>query len=149
VKERALLAAIGGIFIVAIAAGCGAGTSTLSTSEYVSKLNAMCRDFAAREKKIGEPTSYNDLLDKEPRILDAFEKAIADKVGDLHAPPELASQADRLAEIANQQRDVLGGLVQAVKKGDLARVQALVARNAALNMKSSAIARRLGAEACS
>jgi hypothetical protein len=149
VKERALLAAAGGIFLVAIAAGCGAGTSTLSTTEYISKLNAMCRDFAAREKKIGEPTSYNDLLDKEPRILDAFEKAIADKVGDLHAPPELASQADRLAEIANQQRDVLGGLVQAVKKGDLARVQALVARNAALNMKSSAIARRLGAEACS
>jgi hypothetical protein len=53
------------------------------------------------------------------------------------------------AEIANQPRNVLGGLVQAVKKGDLAQVEALVARNAALNMKSSAIGRRLGAEACS
>jgi hypothetical protein len=87
--------------------------------------------------------------DGAPRILDAFETAIADKVGDLDAPPGLASQADRLAELADQQRDVLGGLVEAVRKGDLAQVQALVASNAALNSKSSAIARRLGADSCS
>src|SRR5207249_2393725 len=91
----------------------------------------MCGDFSAREEQIGEPHSYADLSDKEPQILDAFEKTIADKVGNLHAPPEIAAQADRLVEIADQQRDVLAGLVAAAKKGDLAKVQRLLARNAA------------------
>jgi hypothetical protein len=144
-----LLFAMTGVLVPAIAAGCGSDTPRLSKAQYVSKLDEMCGDFSAREERIGEPHSYADLSDKEPQILDAFEKTIADKVGDLHAPPEIAAQADRLVEIADQQRDVLAGLVAAAKKGDLAKVQRLLARNAALNMQSSTIARQLGANACS
>ena len=144
-----LLFAMTGVLVPAIATGCGSDTPRLSKAQYVSKLNAMCGDFSAREEQIGEPRSYADLSDKEPQILDAFEKTIADKVGDLHAPPEIAAQADRLVEIADQQRDVLAGLVAAAKKGDLANVRRLLSMNAALNMQSSTIARQLGANACS
>jgi hypothetical protein len=63
----------------------------------------MCGDFASREQKIGEPHSYGDLVDKEPLILAAFEKAIADKVGDLHPPPEL-SLAETMLSTGNQAR---------------------------------------------
>lgn len=136
-----------GMLVAGLAAGCG-GAREPSKQEYVSKLNAMCADFSAREQKIGEPHTLADLVDKGPRILDAFEKAIADKVATLKAPDEIADQADRLVDLADQQRDVLGELVDAAKDSDLAKVRQLVPKNDALNKESNSIARELGADAC-
>jgi len=87
-------------------------------------------------------------LSRRARILDAFEQAIADKVGNLKASDEISDQADRLAVIADQQRDVLASLVDAAKDNDVARVGELVSKNQALNKESGSIARKLGAEAC-
>ena len=109
----------------------------------------MCEDFSAREEEIGDPHTVADLAEKGPRILDAFEKAIADKVGSLNAPNEIADGADRLVGLAGQQRDVLDGLVDAATKNDFAEVRRLVSKNDALNRESSQIARELGADACS
>src|SRR5947209_7095747 len=39
-----------GVFVVVLTAGCGGG-DTLTREQYVSKLNAMCEDFSARERK--------------------------------------------------------------------------------------------------
>jgi hypothetical protein len=68
-KKRVLLVVMPSILLAGIAAGCGCGARELSKGEYVSKLNAMCPDFGAREREIGEPQSYGDLVDKEPQIL--------------------------------------------------------------------------------
>jgi hypothetical protein len=43
---------------------------------------------------------------------------------------------------------MLGGLVDAAKKGDYAEVRRLASQNDALNQESSSIARELGADAC-
>jgi hypothetical protein len=147
VKKGVLLGGVLGILVAVLPAGC-AGGGALSKKQYVSKLNAMCRDFSRQEREIGEPQTLDDLVEEGPRILDAFERAIADKVGNLKAPDEIAEQADRLAEIADQQRDVLAGLVDAAKDNDVARVGELVSKNQALNKESGSIARKLGAEAC-
>jgi hypothetical protein len=128
-------------------AGC-AGGEALSKEQYVSKLNSMCADFSEKERKIGEPQTLADLVTKGPRILDAFEKAIVDKVRKLKAPDEIADQADRLADLADQQRDVIGGLIDAAKRTDVAKVLELDAKNRALNEESRSITRELGAEAC-
>jgi hypothetical protein len=108
----------------------------------------MCEDFSEREQEIGEPQTLTDLVEKGPRILDAFDKAILDQIRGLKAPDEIADQADRLAELADQQHDVLGGLIDAAKEDDLARVRQLDAKNRALNTTASSIARELGANAC-
>ena len=113
----------------------------------VSKLNAMCADFSAREQEIGEPQTRADLVEKA-RILDAFEIAIANQVGTLDAPDEIANEADRLVDIAHQQREVLGGLVDAATNGEYVEVRRLASKNAALNKESSLIAQKLGADAC-
>jgi len=42
-----------GILVAVLAAGC-AGGEALSKEQYVSKLNAMCREFSAKEKEIGD-----------------------------------------------------------------------------------------------
>jgi hypothetical protein len=147
-KKRVLLGVARGILVVGLAAGCAGGARAPTKQEYVSKLNAMCEDFSAREQEIGEPHTLSDLVDKGPQILDAFEKAIADKVGTLKAPDEIADQAKRLVDLADQQRDVLGELVDAAKDNDFAEVRQLVSKNDALNKESNSIARELGADAC-
>ncbi len=146
-KKRVLLGVALGILVAGLAAGCAGGEEP-SNEEYVSKLNAMCEDFSAREQEIGEPHTLADLVDKGPRILDAFEKAIADKVGTLKAPDEIADQADRLAGLAERQRDVLGELIDAATDDDFAEVRRLVSKNDALNKESNSIAREIGADAC-
>jgi gas vesicle protein len=147
VKKGVLLGGVLGILVAVLTAGC-AGGEALSKEQYVSKLNAMCEDFSQKEKEIGDPQTLADLVEKGPRILDAFEKAIIDKVANLKAPDEIADQADRLTDLADQQRDVIGGLIDAAKNDNVAKVQELFSKNEALNKESRSIARKLGAEAC-
>lgn len=136
-----------GILVAVLAAGC-AGGEALSKEQYVSKLNAMCREFSAKEKEIGEPQTLADLVERGPRILDEFEKSIVDKVGTLKAPDEIADQADRLVDLAGQQRDVIGELIDSARDNDFAKVRGLASKNEALNTEATSIMRELGAEAC-
>jgi len=129
---------------LSVATGCG-GSKTLTKAQYVSRLNAMCRDFAAREKAIGDP---GDLAKNGPTIADAFEKAIADKVHDLNAPAEIAKQANRMSTLADEQLKVLRGLADAAKRSDFAKVSELGSKNVMLNQESGSIAKELGATDC-
>ena len=147
VKKEVLLGGVLGILLAALAAGC-AGDEELSREQFVSKLNAMCEDFSEKEREIGEPQTPADLVEKGPRILDAFETAIVDKVRDLEAPDEIADQADRLVDLADQQRQVLDELIAAAKDGNVAKVRELASRNEALNTETTSITRELGAKAC-
>jgi hypothetical protein len=146
-KREELLAGVFGIVVAVLIAGCADG-ETLSKEQYVSKLNAMCEDFSQKEKKIGDPQTLTDLVEKGPRILEAFEKSIVEKVRNLRAPDEIADQADRLVDLADQQRDVIGGLIDAANDNDLAKVRGLDAKNKALNKEAESISRELGAKAC-
>src|SRR5206468_12411218 len=115
---------------------------------YVSKLNAMCEDFAAREKKIGEPTNVAELAAHGDRIVAAYEHAIVEPMLALQPPPEIAPRVARLRAVTRQQRDVLRGLAAAARSGDLAKVQRLVVRNTNLNAQANQIARELKARSC-
>jgi hypothetical protein len=146
-KKRQLVGVALSVLGAGLAGGC-ASDEELSKEEYVSRLNAMCEDFSAREQEIGEPHTLADLVEKGPRILDAFEVTIMERVGALKAPDEIADQAGRLVDIAEEQGDVLGELVAAARDDNFAEVRSLAERNDALNDQSNAIARELGADAC-
>jgi hypothetical protein len=146
-KKQLLVGVALSVLIAGVAGGCG-GDEQLSKEAYVSRLNALCEDFSKREQEIGEPHTVADLVEKGPRILDAFEMAIADKIRALNAPDEIADQAGRLVDIADEQGDVLGGLIAAARDSDVAEVRRLASRNDALNNASTSIARELGADAC-
>ena len=136
-----------GILVVGLVAGC-AGGEVLSKEQYVSRLNAMCEDFSEREKRIGEPKTFADLVEKGPRILAAYESAIVDEVHELEAPDEIAAQADRVVDLADRQRNVLGALVDAAKDNDFAKVRELDSENKRVNKEASSLMRELGADAC-
>ena len=139
--------AVLGVLLALATTACGE-SKTLSKSQYVSRLNAMCEDFSRREQEIGDPQTAEDLVQKGPRVLDAFEQAIVDEVHGLKAPDEISGQANRMARLADEQHDVLSRLVVAAKRNDLALVGELAAKNAALNRQSSAVASELGATSC-
>jgi len=142
-----LLVGFIGIAVAGSAAACG-DDDALSKERYVSELSAMCQDFAARERALGEPTTVADLVEKGPRIVDAFEKAILARVRTLEAPDEIADEAARLVDLAVQQRDALADLVAAAEGRDLVKVQQLASKNSALNEEANAITHELGAEGC-
>jgi outer membrane murein-binding lipoprotein Lpp len=126
-------------------AGCG---SKSARAQYVDKLNSMCEDFAAREQQIGEPTGPADLAARGDRIVEAYEQAILHPLLALAAPPEVASQAAQLRLVARQQRDVLRGLADAGRVGDVTKVRRLAVRNTTLNRQAAQIARELEADSC-
>jgi hypothetical protein len=137
-----------GVAVVALAvalAGCG---SASPRAKYVSKLNAMCEDFARREQSIGTPSSPADLRARGDRIASAYEQAIVRPLERLRAPPEIAQQATRLRDIARRQRDVLRALAAAGKTGDVQTVQRLVVVNQQLNTQAAQVARSLKADSC-
>ena len=125
-------------------AGCGSSPK----SGYVAKLNKMCEDFARREKVIGTPGSPSDLKARGDRIVAAYEQTIVRPVERLKAPPEIASQAAQLRELARRQLNVLQGLTVAGKAGDLRRVQRLASINQQLNEQAAQVARDLKARSC-
>ena len=66
----------------------------------------------------------------------------------LKAPPEIAPQAAQLRELARSQRDVLRGLADAGKAGDIQKVQRLAVRNQQLNAQAAQVAGALKARSC-
>jgi hypothetical protein len=103
----------------------------------------MCEDFSKREQALGsDPSQRGD------RIVAAFDAAIAEPIKELQAPPELAPQAARLRALVGQQHDVLKGLADAGRTGDVTRLRRLSVRNQQLNRQAGEIANELHAESC-
>jgi hypothetical protein len=144
---KSLCALLGVLVALSVPTACG-GSGTLSKGEYVSRLNALCRDFSSREKTIGEPQTIDDLAERGAMVADAFEKSIADKVHDLKAPAEIADQANRMADLADEQLVVLRGLADAARSSDDAKVSELASKNTMLNKESGSLAKELGATDC-
>ena len=133
------------IALVVALTGCG---SASPKARYVAKLNAMCEDFARREQKIGTPGSPSELGSRGDRIVAAYDEAILKPIQRLKAPPEIASQAAQLRELARRQRNVLGALANAGKAGDLRKIRQLVGINQQLNQQAAQVARGLKADSC-
>ena len=145
-KKRILLTTLA-VLLVLLPSACSKD-ETLSKEQYASRLSTMCESFQAREQKIGEPQTLEDLVEKGPQVLDAFEETIVDKVHSLKAPAEIADQADRLVELTDEQRGVLADLIEAARKNDVAKVQELAAKNERVNDQTGSLARDLGAKSC-
>jgi hypothetical protein len=131
------------VLLVAVA-GCGSSAK----SRYVSNLNKMCENFAERQQKIGTPGSPSELRARGDRLVAAYDEEIYRPLQRLEAPPEIASEATRLRDLARRQRNVLGALANAGKTGDLQRVQQLARVNQQLNSQLAQLAKDLKADSC-
>jgi hypothetical protein len=132
------------VLLLAVLVGCGSSAK----SRYVSKLNKMCENFAERQEEIGTPGSPSELRSRGDRIVAAYDEEIYRPLQRLKAPPEIASEAEQLRDLAQRQRNVLGALANAGKTGDLRRVQQLGRVNQQLNSQLAQLAERLKADSC-
>jgi hypothetical protein len=141
--------AIGAVLALALAAaGCGGGGSkTLSKEEYGSRLNQICKDYNAKVKEIGAPSSIAELSSKGPKLLDEFGKAVA-KAEKLKPPSELKAKADKFIADAKELTGLLNQVIAAAKKNDTAKVQEIGAKADALTKESDSLGTELGASAC-
>jgi hypothetical protein len=141
---RRAVALTGALALAIALAGCGSSAK----SRYVSKLNKMCEAFASRERAIGTPGSLSELKSRGDRLVAAYDEELYRPLLKLKAPPEIASQAAQLRDLATRQRNVLGGLATAGKAGDVQRVQQLIRVNQQLNTQLAQLARDLKADSC-
>ncbi|MEX2644981.1 MAG: hypothetical protein WD249_01840 [Gaiellaceae bacterium] len=132
-----------------LAAGCGGGEAGgLTKEEFVAQLDQICADFNAKQEEIGDPESLEDIVEQGPRVQDEFEAAI-ERIRDLGDPPaEIAEDADRFLEIADESQRLIGELVEAAEDDDLQRAGEIAEEGDALNEESEEIATELGAENC-
>ena len=147
-KKVALAAAAALVLLVAAGCGGGGGGDKLTAEEYSSQLNTICTEFNDKQDAAGNPQSLADIGEIGPKVLDAFDSAIAE-VEDLDPPSELEEAHNEFVDVGHQQRDVLSDLIDAAKDNDEAKAQELAAKGNDLDKKSDAIATdELKAPAC-
>jgi len=148
VKNLAI-AAVLVLALAVVAAGCGGGGgSALSKDEYSARLNTICKELNAKNKEIGEPNSLDELVQKGPQLSDAFQNAI-DEVGDLKPPDELKTAHARFLSLGKQIHSKIDDLLDAAKKKDEAKLNAIGSTIDPLDRESNQIAKtQLNAPAC-
>jgi hypothetical protein len=148
VKKLAIAATLV-LALAVVAAGCGGGGGkTLSKEEYSSQLNKICTELNAKNKEIGEPSSLDDVVQKGPKLNDAFQNAI-DEVEGLNPPDELKDAHERFLSLGKQIHSKIDDLLDAAKKNDVAKVQQISSTIDPLDKASNQIAKtQLGAPAC-
>jgi hypothetical protein len=129
-----------------LAPACGGG-KTLSKEDYGSQLNAICADYNAKVKEIGEPTNISEVADKGPQLLDELDAAIA-KAEKLKAPSEIKADADKFISVVRELRGLISDLIDAVRENDTATISSFQARAEALFAERDALGQKLGAPAC-
>jgi uncharacterized protein YPO0396 len=147
--RRARLALVG-CAVALLAAGCGGGGEAggLTKEEFVAQLDEICADFNAKQDEIGEPETIEEVAEQGPQVQAEFEAAV-ERIRDLGDPPaEIAEDADRFLEIADESQRLIGDLVEAAEENDLERASQIAEEGQALNDESEEIARELGAENC-
>jgi hypothetical protein len=123
------------------------GEQTLTRTEYAAKLDAMCRDFAARESRFGEPKTLPDLVAHGDDVAAAYDAAFGG-VDELRAPDDVAAAARRIGRITEEQGPVLHRLAAAARRYDITAVTALAQRNDALNAEADKLSKQVGATYC-
>jgi hypothetical protein len=130
--------------LVLVVTSCGSG-GRLSHDAYVGKLNAECADFAARERKIGEPSTMPNIAVRGERIADAFDAAIRDPQRQLRPPARLDREAAELRKLADATSTNLHAIAGAARAGDRGRVEQLATENGSLNTRSNRLTTAIGA----
>jgi hypothetical protein len=148
VKKLVMCAAVTVLAIVAAGCGGGGGGSALSKDEYSARLNHICEELNAKNKEIGDPGSVEDVVQKGPKLNDAFQEAI-DEVEDLNPPDELKDAHERFLSLGKQIHSKIDNLIDAAKENNQAELQEIGTSIDPLDKESNDIAtKQLGAPAC-
>ena len=143
------LPALAGVPVAAtllLATGCG-GEEQLTRAEYVKQADAICKDYSARQDKLGEPKTVKDI----ERLGDQTKPLVEEQLGKLralNAPDDVADDANAAYDLLEQQLPKIDQLVAAAKANDVKRIQQIATEAGKLDDRANAKAKEIGLEVC-
>jgi hypothetical protein len=145
-----LVALASALAVALLAAGCGGGGGggkSLSKEQYAAQLSKICSDANAQRKQVGSVNGIADVAQKGPKLKAALDQLIA-KAEKLKPPKEIKADADKIIAESKQLSALLGQVIDAAKKNDLAKIAQLGAQGQALTKDLDALGTKVGAPAC-
>jgi hypothetical protein len=146
---RAALVAVAFVAVAALGAGaCGSsGEDRLSSEEYVTAADAICKDANDRIDALPDPQTKDELIAYISQARTIGDEELAALRG-LSPPAELEDRANEAYELLEQQLALTDDLEQAVRDEQYDRVDELTSRGQALNDRADAIAGEIGLREC-
>lgn len=144
---RPLLAALA---VVVLLAGCGGGGDAprLSSAQFASKADAICRTYNRQSTAIAKPNSFAELATAVDKLVPLLDQSIQ-KLHRLRPPKEKQADVDAwLAAVRRLEHD-LGTVGDKAAKKDGQGVQAALQAGATHNQRSNSLAGKLGMTVCS
>lgn len=144
-----LVVAVGFAAVAALGAGaCGSsGQDHLSSEEYVTVANAICKDANHRIDALPDPQTKDELIAyiDEARTIGDEELAA---LRELTPPAGIEARVHEMNGLLDQQLALTDDLEQAIQAEQYQTVDELASRGQALNAQADAIARELGLREC-
>lgn len=127
-------------------AGCG-GEEPLSKAEYVKQADAICKDYAARQSKLGAPKSVKDIARLAEQTRPLIEERLK-KLRALAAPDDVKGSADEAYDLIDQQLPKIDELKAAAEANDAAKIQSIAASATKLDTQARARTKAIGLKVC-
>ncbi len=144
---RTLRLAVLPVATALVLSSTGCGDEPLSKAEYVKQADAICKDYAARQKKLGEPKSVKDI----ERLADETKPLVQEQLKELRAleaPDEVKDDANAAYDLLDQQVPKIDQLVAAAKKNDVKGIQKIATEAGKLDDQANAKAKAIGLKVC-
>jgi hypothetical protein len=141
--------ALAGVLLVATFAACGGGGGGSSKSDYLAKVNLMCRQSAALRRTLIPPTNATP-----QQLVDALKQAVAvdqqlrQRIGTLSPPRGDEATVRQLLALMADSDQVALQLADAIQHQNAPTMSALYPRFNELGTQTRQLAARYGLTAC-
>jgi hypothetical protein len=144
---RPLFAALA---VVALVAGCGGGSEAprLSSAQFASRADAICRTYNSRSNAIAQPNSLAELATAINKLVPLLDQSI-EKLQKLSPPKDEQADVDKWLAGVQRLEDDLRSVQASATKKDAQGVRAALESGDAHNKRSNAMAEKLGLTVCS
>jgi len=144
---RPLFAALA---VVALVAGCGGGSEAprLSSAQFASRADAICRTYNSRSNAIAQPNSLAELATAINKLVPLLDQSI-EKLQKLSPPKDEQADVDKWLAGVQRLEDDLRSVQASAAKKDEQGVRAALESGDAHNKRSNAMAAKLGLTVCS
>jgi len=143
-----VLLLLSGAILLGGCGGTGAGGNKRSMkTAFSAQMNTLCVKYQKEINAIGNPSNSTEALRQMTKIKGIFAQRVAD-AKKLKPPADEQAPVDRLVVLAQQQLQIVGGMIDAIKAKDRARYAKLVKNGDAMDKESTHLFTQLGATTC-
>jgi hypothetical protein len=142
--------ATGALIAAALACGCGSTSKPLTREQLTSRANAICRSVKAKLEAANKGQSFTTRQELERLIarLSSFEESALGELTKLTPPPALETEWKRFVAGAQALVEDTVRLGEQASQGNSAQSKQLIAAAQATQRQMTAVAKRVGLEAC-